>query len=224
MGANCAPPGVKNAALATGLFFRPFARSPHRPGPRLNSLWAMNGSVAPVASAGAAIKSGSIQNLQHIAVTRAFVFIVFAGKLVEETELTKHRADAAHLEHQPLDRLVALRRILRDAVAGLFGQANQNRTGYEGSMTLCDIHLNPRKIYLKSTSYKKQVASNKKNPWLIFAFRGQLIQASRQQSPDCRRPTLAICRDEQATRHSCQQVFHLVLFLLGVQDFGQLAQ
>ena len=50
---------------------------------------------------------------------------------MEETELTKHRPDAAHLEHQPLDRLVALRRVLRQELPRFFGQVDQNRAGLE---------------------------------------------------------------------------------------------
>src|SRR5262249_18480129 len=44
--------------------------------------------------------------LANITVTRALVLEVLTGKLVEESDLTKHRADSAHLEHQPLDGLM----------------------------------------------------------------------------------------------------------------------
>ena len=46
-----------------------------------------------------------------VAVARALVLEVLAGEFVEEADLAEHRADAAHLEHQPLDRLIARRRI-----------------------------------------------------------------------------------------------------------------
>jgi hypothetical protein len=49
--------------------------------------------------------------LRHVAVARALVRIVLARELIEEAELTEHRTDAAHLEHQPLDGLVARGRI-----------------------------------------------------------------------------------------------------------------
>jgi hypothetical protein len=50
---------------------------------------------------------------------------------VEEAELAEHRADAAHLEHHPLDGLVAAGRILRDQLAGLVGEIQQDRAGFE---------------------------------------------------------------------------------------------
>ncbi|MOA59674.1 hypothetical protein D3C78_1843540 [compost metagenome] len=48
-----------------------------------------------------------------VAVTGTFVLVVLAGELIEEPELAEHRPDATHLEHQPLDRLVTRRRLLR---------------------------------------------------------------------------------------------------------------
>jgi hypothetical protein len=64
--------------------------------------------------------------LGDVAVARTLVLVVLAGELVEEAELAEHGADAAHLEHQPLQRLVAPRRILRHELAGLLGQVQQD--------------------------------------------------------------------------------------------------
>ena len=63
----------------------------------------------PVAARAGAASSTRQQapRLRDVAVARALVLEVLAGELVEEADLAEHRADAAHLEHQPLQRLVA---------------------------------------------------------------------------------------------------------------------
>ncbi|MDT4855620.1 hypothetical protein FQZ97_899830 [compost metagenome] len=66
-----------------------------------------------------------------VAVAGAFVFVVLAGEFMEEAHLAEHRADAAHLEHQPLDCLVAAGGILRDELAGLVREKKQDRAGLE---------------------------------------------------------------------------------------------
>ena len=63
--------------------------------------------------------------LGDIAVARALVLVVLAGKFSEKPDLSEHRAHAAHLEHQPLDRLVAAGRILWDEAPGLFSEIKQ---------------------------------------------------------------------------------------------------
>jgi hypothetical protein len=50
---------------------------------------------------------------------------------VEEADLAEHRADAAHLEHHPLQGLVAQRRIGGHELAGLLGQVHQDRARFE---------------------------------------------------------------------------------------------
>ncbi len=66
-----------------------------------------------------------------VAVARALVLVFPAGELVEEAELAEHRADAAHLEHHPLDGLIARGRIRGQQLAGLLGQVQQDRAGFE---------------------------------------------------------------------------------------------
>ena len=66
--------------------------------------------------------------LSHIAVAGALVVKVFACKLMKEAELTKHRTNAAHLEHHPLHGLVALGRIRRHQLAGFLRQIDQDGT------------------------------------------------------------------------------------------------
>jgi Putative auto-transporter adhesin, head GIN domain len=62
---------------------------------------------------------------------RALVFVVLAGELVEEADLSEHGPNASHLEHQPLEGLVEVRRILRHEPLRLLGQVDQDRTGLE---------------------------------------------------------------------------------------------
>ena len=54
-----------------------------------------------------------------------------AGEFVEEAQLAEHRTDAAHLEHQPLQRLETPARVGRQELAGLAGQVNQDGAGLE---------------------------------------------------------------------------------------------
>jgi hypothetical protein len=65
--------------------------------------------------------------LRDVAVARALVFVVAPGEPVKETDLAEHRPDAAHLEHQPLDGLVAACRVARHEPSGLLGEVQQDR-------------------------------------------------------------------------------------------------
>src|SRR6476620_11329946 len=69
--------------------------------------------------------------LADVAFERPLVLEVLAGEFVEEADLAEHRTDAAHLEHHPLDRLVATRRIGRNELAGLVGEIEQDRARLE---------------------------------------------------------------------------------------------
>src|SRR6202022_318642 len=62
---------------------------------------------------------------------RPLVRKVLAGEFVEEAELAEHRTDPAHLEVQPLDRLVSPRGISREQLSGLLGEILQDRTRLE---------------------------------------------------------------------------------------------
>src|SRR5690606_16976738 len=66
-----------------------------------------------------------------VAVAWALVFVILAGEFVEEAELAEHRADAADLEHQPLDGLVAFGWVPREQLAGFLRQINQDGAGLE---------------------------------------------------------------------------------------------
>ncbi len=68
---------------------------------------------------------------RDVALTRPLVLVVLARKLMKETELTEHRANAAHLEHEPLNSLVAGGRIPRQELAALLGEIDQDRTGFK---------------------------------------------------------------------------------------------
>src|SRR5258706_1731229 len=57
-----------------------------------------------------------------VAIARALVLEILACELMEEADLAEHRADAGHLEHEPLDRLVARRRIRRKKLSALLGE------------------------------------------------------------------------------------------------------
>src|SRR5262245_55608432 len=50
---------------------------------------------------------------------------------VEDVGLPHHRPDAAHLEHEPLDRARAALAVLRQQAPGLLGQVDQDRAGLE---------------------------------------------------------------------------------------------
>ncbi len=69
--------------------------------------------------------------LGDVAVARTLVLVLATRELVEEAELAEHRPDPAHLEHHPLDRLVAAGRILRNQLAGLVGEIDQDRARFE---------------------------------------------------------------------------------------------
>ena len=50
---------------------------------------------------------------------------------MKETKLPEHRADTAHLPHQPLNRLVPARRVLRHELPALLRQINQDRSRFK---------------------------------------------------------------------------------------------
>jgi hypothetical protein len=67
--------------------------------------------------------------LADVAIARTLVLEILAGELVEEADLAEHRADPRHLEHQPLQRLVAL--VRQEKLAALFGEVEKDRAGFE---------------------------------------------------------------------------------------------
>ena len=69
--------------------------------------------------------------LRDVAVPRTLVLVVPAGELVEEPDLTEHRSDASHLEHEPLDHVVAGRRVVRQETSGLVREIDEDRAGLE---------------------------------------------------------------------------------------------
>ena len=58
-------------------------------------------------------------------VARALVLEILAAELVEETHRVDHRANAAHLGHRPLQRVVARGGALRQRLPGPAGQVNR---------------------------------------------------------------------------------------------------
>ena len=50
----------------------------------------------------------------------------FFAQTEEKIGLTEHRADTAHLKHEPLNQFVALAHLLRKKLAGLFRQVHQD--------------------------------------------------------------------------------------------------
>jgi hypothetical protein len=69
--------------------------------------------------------------LGDVAVARPLVLLGLAGEFVEEADLAEHRPDPAHLEHQPLDRLVAAAGSRRQELPGLVGEVDQDRARFE---------------------------------------------------------------------------------------------
>ncbi len=66
-----------------------------------------------------------------VALERALVLEILAGELVEEADLPEHRADAAHLEMHPLDRLVSAARIVRAEACRSSPRGMKDRAGLE---------------------------------------------------------------------------------------------
>src|SRR5690625_1615532 len=64
--------------------------------------------------------------LIKITVAWALVLELFTGKLMEKAYLPKHRPNAPHLKHQPLQGVVALDWVGRKQLPGFLGQINQN--------------------------------------------------------------------------------------------------
>ena len=67
----------------------------------------------------------------HVAFAGTRVLDLGAGEFHEEPELAEHRADAAHLEHQPLDHARAAFDVGRHELAGLLGEIDHDRAGLE---------------------------------------------------------------------------------------------
>src|SRR3546814_11629641 len=60
-----------------------------------------------------------------------FPYTTLFRSFVEEAELAEQRADAAHLPHHPLDRLVTRSRIGREELPALVGEIDQDRARFE---------------------------------------------------------------------------------------------
>ena len=77
----------------------------------------------------------AVQHLQQalglgaVAFLGARVFDLFSCEGVEISQLSEHRSDPAHLEHQPLQHFVTV--FLRQKLSGLFRQIDQDRTTFE---------------------------------------------------------------------------------------------
>src|SRR5690606_8840503 len=69
--------------------------------------------------------------LGDVPVSRPLVLEVLAAELVEEAHLSEHRADSAHLEHQPLQRPEARGLVRRKEASGLAGEVDQDRARLE---------------------------------------------------------------------------------------------
>src|SRR5665213_1226042 len=65
------------------------------------------------------------------ALQRPLILDVLAGEFVEKADLAEDRPDPRHLEEYPFHGLVALRRVFRHQLAGLFGEIDQDRAGLE---------------------------------------------------------------------------------------------
>src|SRR5690606_36739980 len=65
------------------------------------------------------------------AVAWSLVLVLAAREFHEESELAEHWPDAAHLPHQPLQAGITLGRVLRQQLAGLLRQVEENRAGFE---------------------------------------------------------------------------------------------
>ena len=59
------------------------------------------------------------------------VIAVGLGNALEEHGLAHHRADATHLEHQPLQRLGALLRVVAQEHVVFFGEVPKDRARFE---------------------------------------------------------------------------------------------
>ena len=73
----------------------------------------------------------AVEAVGLVAIAVAGVLDVLWRILQEMVRLAEHRADAAHLEHQPLQHAVAPARIGRQELAGLLGEVDQDRAGFE---------------------------------------------------------------------------------------------
>src|SRR5690349_2261444 len=82
-------------------------------------------------------REARIENLEqalgfcHVTIARPLVLEVFTGELVEKADLPEHRPHAPHLEHQPLDGLVALCPVPREELPALVGEVDEDRPRLE---------------------------------------------------------------------------------------------
>jgi hypothetical protein len=111
------------------------------------------GMLMPLATAGRFMKERSLgqPSVEHaqqafrfcdVAIARAFVFVVFACEFIEETDLAEHRADAAHLKHQPLNGLVARAGILGQQLPG-FSRRDRWGRGLDAIRRRQGVQLQP---------------------------------------------------------------------------------
>jgi hypothetical protein len=85
--------------------------------------------------------------VEHLEQTAPLLLVALYGRrdllgevAVEDVGLPHHGADAAHLEHQPLDGLGAALGILRQQLAGFLRQIEQDGAGFEhGEVTVIPI-------------------------------------------------------------------------------------
>src|SRR5512139_285323 len=73
----------------------------------------------------------AVEPLGLVDVTLDAVLDLARRRAQEVMGLAEHRADAAHLPHQPFQGLVPLHRILRQELAGLLGEIDQDRARFE---------------------------------------------------------------------------------------------
>ena len=66
----------------------------------------------------------------HVAL-ESIPLVVFVGQAQEVMHLPRNRTEATHLEHEPLVNRYTAHRVLRQKLAGLFGQVQQNGTRFK---------------------------------------------------------------------------------------------
>src|SRR5882762_3931110 len=69
--------------------------------------------------------------LFDVVITRALILVCSPGEFVEKPNLSKHWADRTHLEHHPLDSLVAAGHVFGEELAAFFSEIEENCTGLE---------------------------------------------------------------------------------------------
>src|SRR5690606_21966030 len=66
-----------------------------------------------------------------VVLERSFVLVFLSFELIEVPDLAEHRTDETHLEHHPLDRVIAASGVLRDEAPALVGEIQQDRARLE---------------------------------------------------------------------------------------------